>query len=119
VSHDIYFKRPGTDETIQFDEAHDLAGGTYAMGGTTEAWLNITYNYGAFFRDHIDAEEGIRALYGKTGAECVPILEKAVAELGTERARNYWAATPGNAGAALNDLLTLAKLCPDGICAGD
>ena len=53
-------------ETIELSEPHTLRGGTFASGGTTEAWLNITYNYARFYYD-IWPEQGIRYLYGKTG----------------------------------------------------
>jgi hypothetical protein len=85
VSYDIRLTEPDTGDTICFDEAHDHKGGTYAMGGTNEAWLNITYNYSPFYRQHVDNEQGIRWLYGKTGAEVLPRLRAAVAKLGTEQ----------------------------------
>ncbi len=40
-------------------------GGTYALGGSTNASLNVTYNYGGFYREHLDSEQGIRWLYDK------------------------------------------------------
>ena len=160
MSYDIYIKDAKTGERITFENPHDVQGGTYQLGGCREAWLNITYNYSKFYRDHIDAEQGIRWLYGKTVAECVPILMKARDELGTERNTSpfwqlnimandswkawnerigdldldapenrqllqeainvdavrdggaYWKPTPGNAGAALNDLICIAVMCP-------
>jgi len=119
MSYDIYLEEPGLGETIIFDELHNITGGTFVLGGTGEAWLNITYNYGKFYRNHIDPKDGIRSLYGKTGKEAIPILEKAIKGLGTERDEDYWKATPGNAGAALQGLLAFAKKRPDGIFNGD
>jgi hypothetical protein len=49
MSCDITLRDPVTDEVIQFDSPHTLKGGNYALGGTTEAWLNITYNYAEHF----------------------------------------------------------------------
>ncbi len=120
MSYDIYLREPNSEtKPIIFNENHHLKGGTYIIGGTDQAWLNITYNYGKFYRKHIDSEKGIRVLYGKTGAEAIPILEKAIKALGTKRDNDYWKPTPGNAGAALQDLLIFAKNRPDGIFAGD
>jgi hypothetical protein len=119
VSYDVKLCEPGTEDVIKFDAMHDFRGGTYCMGGTNEAWLNITYNYSKFYYENIDGEKGIRWLYGRTGAECSPVLEKAIAALGTERTDDYWAATPGNAGAALIPLLHFARARPDGVFSGD
>ena len=45
MSYDITLNDPVTKEPIQLDAPHQMQGGTYAVGGTTEAWLNITWNY--------------------------------------------------------------------------
>ena len=45
MSYDIYLTDPVTHEPLKLEAAHHMRGGTYAMSGTTEAWLNITYNY--------------------------------------------------------------------------
>jgi len=119
MSYDISLKEPESDETIVFDQRHDITGGTFAVGGTDEAWLNITYNYGKFYYKYIDPEKGIRFLYGKTGKESIPLLEKAIKKLGTEKNDDYWKATAGNAGIALQGLLVFAKMRPDGIFGGD
>lgn len=119
MSYDIYLKDPKTDKIIEFDNPHFIVGGTYALGGTTEAWLNITYNYGEHFREHIDKEKGIRWIYGKTGKEVLPRLAAAVVALGIEPHPDYWKPTPGNAGIALLGLIVFAKARPDGIFSGD
>jgi len=62
---------------------------------------------------------GIRWIYNKTGKECLPILENAVTQLGTEQSDDYWKATPGNAGHALLELIAFCKMYPDGIFDGD
>ena len=87
--------------------------------GTTDADINITYNYSKFFYAELDAEMGIRWLYGKTGAETAGRLEKAVKALGTEKDDDYWKATSGNAGHILNVLLGWAILHPDAVWSGD
>jgi hypothetical protein len=94
-------------------------GGTYAIGGIKEASLNITYNYSKSFYEHLDTEQGIRWLYGKTGKETEQRLASAVAILGTERHDNYWEPTPGNAGYALSILLKWARQHPTAVFEGD
>ena len=65
------------------------------MGGTKELWLNVTYNYGHFYyRPEVFGENGIRSIYGKTGAESIPMLEKAISALGDDvDDSDYWNAT--------------------------
>ena len=94
---------------------HHQEGGTFAVGGTSEACLNVTYNYGGHIRDHLDKENGLRWLHGKTGAETAAKLEHAVNELGTKQSNDYWEATPGNAGYALSILAKWAVQYPNAI----
>lgn len=88
---------------------HGLRGGTYQVGGSNEAWLNITYNYGARYREIWG--HSLDGLNGQTVAEASPKLVDAIRRLGRERGDDYWEATPGNAGAALFDLLALCAVC--------
>ena len=96
---------------------HLMAGGTYALGGTTELWLNVTYNYGKHYR--CLGERGIREIYGKTGAESIPMLKVAALRLGNDVSDDYWEATEGNAKRALLQLLAMARMRPDGVWDGD
>ena len=98
MSYDIRLVDPVTKEPLHTKVNHDMRGGMYALGGTTELWLNITWNYAHYYyestdgdprfaRDEISAnyadgttgpvktEYGIRGIYGKTGAESIPMLE--------------------------------------------
>lgn len=95
MSYDISLRDPN-GETIQLDQSHDLAGGTYAIGGTTEAWLNVTYNYGVHYY-RVMGEKGIRTIYGMTGEQSIPVLESAIAQLGDDISEDYWEPTEGNA----------------------
>ena len=45
MSYDIYLKDTVSGETLQTDQPHQMRGGQYAMGGTREMWLSVTYNY--------------------------------------------------------------------------
>ena len=106
---------PVTRETLETDKIHDIAGGTYCLGGTREMWLNVTYNYSRIFRKVLFPPEGLNKLDGASGADSIPILEAAISKLGNDVDKNYWEATEGNAKKALYGLLALARLRPDGI----
>lgn len=118
MSYDIRMINPNTEEVLEFEEPHHIKGGTYAVGGITEAWLNITWNYTPHFYRTI-GEKGIRTLYGMTGREAVQILESAISQLGDDVDNDYWKPTEGNAKRALEGLLTFAKLLPNGVFVGD
>ena len=117
MSYDIELVDPVTKESLELEVPHHMRGGTYAMGGTTRAHLNVTYNYYPHLV-HV-GPDGIRSIYGKTGAESIQMLEDAAAQLGDETDPDYWKPTEGNAKRALLQLAALAKMRPDGIWAGD
>ena len=120
MSYDITLNDPVTNETLTADFSHQIAGGTYALGGTQELWLNVTWNYSKFYnRPEVFGENGIRTIYGMTGAESIPVLKKAIAALGDDVDPDYWAQTEGNAKKALCGLLAFAQMRPDGIWDGD
>lgn len=98
MSYDIRLVDPVTKEPLHTKVNHDMRGGMYAMGGTTELWLNITWNYAHYYYESTDGdprfahdeisayyadgttgpvktEYGIRGIYGKTGAESIPMLK--------------------------------------------
>lgn len=88
MSYDISLVDPVTRETLHSDSPHMMTGGMYAVGGTTELWLNITYNYANYYYEVTDGDArfandggdgdvryGIRGIYGKTGAESIPMLK--------------------------------------------
>lgn len=118
MSYNIYLKDPVTKETLDVESPHFIRGGMFAVGGTTEAWLNITYNYSKHFY-RVFGENGIRTIYGLTGAESIPVIKKAMSQLGDDVDSDYWTSTEGNAKRALAGLLALAQLRPDGIWDGD
>ena len=100
-------------ELVTVDNFSD--GGTYVVGGSTDANLNITYNYSALYHEYLDKDKGLEYLNRKSAKTCIPKLEKAVEALGTERASDYWLATLGNAGYALSILLKWAKAYPEAL----
>lgn len=140
MSYDISLRDSIRKETIHFDTLHQMRGGTYAVGGTSEAWLNITYNYSRWyykegvFPDNGEDYRGIRSIYGLSGADSIPILENAIKaledmdeDLTEEEIRNYeehdikgyWLPTRENAIKPLYQLLAMAKMRPDAEWDGD
>lgn len=115
MSYDIRLCYDGIPAQVTSHEQ----GGTYVLGGTPDAVINITYNYSKLFREHLDKDQGIRWLYGKTGLETMDRLARASNALGTERDADYWAATPGNAGYALLILFVWAHSHPTAVWEGD
>lgn len=118
MSYDINLLDPVTKKTLEVMIPHYIRGGTYAAHGTTQMWLNITYNYGRYFYD-VFGEKGIRTIYGMTGAESIPVIKAAMEKLGDDVNPDYWAPTEGNAKKALAGLLAFAQMRPDGIWDGD
>ena len=137
MSYDIKLIDQVTGETLALDAPHHMRGGTYAIGGTTEAHLNVTYNYFRQFSRVFDVlveprvntpewlrtggapVNGVRTIYGLTGAESLPVLDKAISSLGDDVDPDYWQATDGNAKRALMQLRALAAMRPDGLWSGD
>lgn len=116
MSYDISIVDRKTKEQIEVEFPHDLKGGTYAIGGTRELWLNITYNYAPFFRKVFSEHgpDGIHCIEGQKVEDTIPWIEKAIEQLGDDVDDNYWAPTEGNAKKALTNLLKLAKMYPEG-----
>lgn len=104
-----------------FEWACERCGRTYRNPFFTcyprEFWLNVTYNYARHY--HCLGERGIREIYGKTGAESIPMLKAAALRLGDDVSDDYWEATDGNAKRALLQLLAMARMRPDGVWDGD
>ena len=70
-------------------------GGVYRVGGTIEATLNVTYNYGALYALVIPDYPGLLPLFqGKRAEDLIPVLEQAVAQLGTAQYRRDRDACP-------------------------
>lgn len=118
MSYDIELKDPVTGNTCVLEEPHQMKGGTYQVGGTFKAELNVTWNYAPHFRK-VFGDNGIRAIYGKTGADSLFLLDQAIAQLKNDRSDDYWESTEGNAKAALLQLRALAAMRPDGVWHGD
>jgi hypothetical protein len=88
MSYDIYLVEPESEEVVEFDEAHHEAGGTHALGGTREAWINITYNYAPHFY-RLLGEQGIRSIYNRPAGETVESLRAAIDALADDECEDY------------------------------
>lgn len=120
MSYNISLIDPVTKETLELSEEHFMYGGTYAIGGTRELRLNVTYNYSSFYyRPDVLGKKGIRTIYGMTGAESILLLEKAASALSDDVNQDYWEPTEGNAKRPLLQLAVMAKMRPNGIWDGD
>jgi hypothetical protein len=117
VSYDLYIV-DDEGNTLRLKRKHSIGGGTYVLGGTDEAHINITYNYAPFFQT-VFGEKGIRTLYGRKVSETIESLLEAVNKLQGEPSDNYWEPTEGNARKALIDCIALALLFPEGTWTGD
>jgi len=117
MSYNISLLDPVTKDTLMLDEPHQFIGDLYIAAGCV-LWLNVTWNYASHFY-RLLGEKGIRVIYGMTGAESIPVLQKAADQLQDDVDRDYWQATEGNAKRALLNLIEMAKLRPDGIWSGN
>ncbi len=119
MSYDITMVDGVTGEVMEMDAPWwTLQGGTYSPS-TCEAWLSVTYNYSRHYCRVFPGEEGIRTLYGMTGADSIPVLEAAIAALGDDVDEDYWQPTEGNAKRALVQLQALAEMFPAAVWEGD
>lgn len=113
MSYDIRLvEEDGSTATVE----NHQAGGTIAIGGSTQASTSITYNYSYFYYNEIDEDDGIRWLHGKKAGDTKPVLEEAVRTLGTDPhddVDSYWIPCPGNAGKDLETLLEWASQHPE------
>ena len=135
MSYDISLVDPVTKKTLVTDTPHQMRGGTYAIGGTDEMWLSVTYNYGRWYRkDYAFGENGIRSINGLSGAESIPVLKKAITGLEESKEElpeeeinqcleqgvsGYWMPTKENAIRPLYQLLAMAQMRPDGVWESD
>ena len=132
MSYDVSLLDSKTKKVITFDFVHHMTGGTYILGGTNKAWLNVTYNYSIWYcKDGVFPDNiGIRVLDGMTATDSIPVLENAISVINNisedlseekikayekENVSGYWLPTKVNAIRPLYQLLAMAKLRPDGI----
>lgn len=155
MSYDIYLNNPETGEVSKVS-SYLMTGGTVPCRNVngqlfqdeqTDAWINITYNYAKYYyavtegderfahrrSDSGEVDYGIRGIYGKTGAESIPLLQLMIdrihdryiysdgkwldeQEMDTS---DYWKPTAANAIRPLRQMISLAEQCPDSVWDGD
>lgn len=113
MSYDMTLVDPVTKSPIMLDHAHFMSGGTYAIGGTKELWLNVTYNYGGVIRTAIGC--GLNDLDGKLAVDTIQLLEEGASKLSDECDDDYWKPVEGNVKKALLQLAVMAKMRPDAV----
>lgn len=101
----ISLNDPEFEEPVEV--ARFQAGGTQVMGGTTEADLNVTYNYGKHF--------DFRGLHERRAQDTIPDLGMTIEQLGDDTDPDYWKPTEGNVRQALIILLSWAEEHPDAV----
>lgn len=155
MSYDIYLNDPSTGEVSKVNRFL-MTGGTVPCRNVngqlfqneqTEAWINITYNYAKYYYAVTEGDErfahrrsasgeedyGIRGIYGKTGAESIPLLQLMIDRIHARYIYNdgkwldereadtsdYWVPTAANAIRPLRQMISLAEQCPDSVWDGD
>lgn len=155
MSYDIYLNNPETGEVSKVN-SFLMAGGTVPCRNVngqlvqteqTDAWINITYNYAKYYYAVTEGDErfahtgsasgnvdyGIRGIYGKTGAESIPLLQLMINRIheryiySNEKwldeqendTSDYWKPTAANAIRPLRQMISLAEQCPDSVWEGD
>lgn len=129
MSWDVSLCDPVTNEVLELDSPHFMRGGTYAVDGTREMSLNITFNYTRFYNDVFEC--GFRALDGMSAVKSIPILKAAIEKIKSpltpdlnqeeweyyesRQATGYWMPTKENCLRPLYQLLSLAQMRPDGV----
>lgn len=88
-------------------------GGMYTLGGSDDAELNVTYNYGRLLNEcglHPD-----KTLNGRRAGDLIEMMEKARVMLDEPPDKDYWKPTRGNVAVVIRRLLLWARQYPDGV----
>lgn len=118
MSVDYRIERDGATAELREPLMHE--GGTYVVGGSTIAELNVTYNYGRAFADALRASgypfDGMVSwLDGRPVLDTLPEIEAVTKQLpDAPDPDDYWRGSPGNAGHAAAILLRMGREVPDG-----
>ena len=79
---------------------------------STEAYLEISYNFSKLFYETLDHENGIHWLNGQKAVDTLTTLLSATLKLGTAASSDPFEPVPGNAGFILMVLLSWALQYP-------
>lgn len=145
MGYAIELQDPVTHEVLWTDAPLRPEKHLYRVGGMTELRLGVTYNYADWYykpgvfpsfpdEEFSNGRSGIRSIYHMTGAESIPVLKHAIAELEAmtedltdeeireheaQGTSGYWLPTRENAIKPLYQLLAFAEVRPDGVWEGD
>lgn len=82
MSYDVYLN-DAEGNIIKLKYKH-CEGGTYQLGGSDDAHLNITGNYGGLYCEYFHPE-GLSFIHGKKASETNLLMFEAVSKLGCEK----------------------------------
>lgn len=112
MSYDMALMRDGGICT--YDAPVERRQGTYQVGGSTQAEINITYNYSKIFRREF-GDGGLSRLEGVSGKDSVVLLDAVISRLKDDAHEDYWQATEGNARVCLMEMRAMARDFPDAV----
>lgn len=113
MGYDIYIVDKAGNK-LHSPVKHNIRGSTCCVGGTTDLWLAVTYNYSKQFIKAFEQPDGIGCLNGKPSMTAITMIHDAMNRLGDDVTDRYWDSTEGNAKAALANLIQLCALGADG-----
>jgi len=114
MSYDVYIiDREGN--VLNDTSPQITRGGTYSLGDSGRAELNITYNYSGLICAALAKDSGLRSLDGRMCRDTINDLVQAIMILDDNvHDDDDWVATEGNARLALTQLLLMALHNPYG-----
>jgi hypothetical protein len=123
---DIYIETTpdGEGEVMVLPERPVLASSVQCIGGEPLAEMSITFNYVKFFHEALPEGHKIRELDHKKVSDTLEGLKEGLAKLKVAaswesdfakyESNDYWFASATNAARALESLITMGELCPNG-----
>lgn len=84
MGYSIDFCHPETGKLLTTKYIHQ-EGSNIVLGGSNDCHITITWNYSKHYYKALDADNGIRWIYGKSGQETAPKLLTAIQKLGCDR----------------------------------
>ncbi len=91
------------------------AGSIITVGGSTSAWMNLTYNYSPFYYKLFPEDMDLKWIRAKKAGDTIEVMRAVLAKLGEETSDSDWDPTSGNAGHALKTLKAWHEQHPDGL----
>lgn len=98
-------------ETVRLKSPHKISGSDFAVGGTQDLWMTLTFNYSRYYYQ-IWPCGGLCFLHGLSVKNAMRTLLEGMLLLKGEQCGDYWHASEGNARAGLLSILSLCALSP-------